>query len=311
MKETLRQILLLLASLLFFLLLPQTARAGEAIPADYFLTQTNGGTIEARYRDMGPYETASFVMSKRDDAYLGYRYKVWYPKVSALAEKSFPLVIMVNGTGSSYELDEPVYEHLASWGFVVAGNTDPNTALGHTADYTLSLALAENRNERSRLYQRIDETSIGIYGFSQGGPGAIHALLFRRGGSEYKTIVTVSAVTKTLMECLRLDSWQYETKNIKIPYFMVASTGAVDRKVICPLSEMEDAFKEIPASTPAVMARRRWADHSTVQAAADGYITAWLCWQLKNDRYAAGAFTGPSPELFTNPLWDNAERKGM
>lgn len=308
MKEMRTQLAEILMALLVLLCLPSAARAGEAIPPEYYLNETNGGVIEARYRDMGRYETKCYVMSKGEQVYLGYRYKVWLPKGEQ--GKKFPLVIMVNGTGSSCDLDEPVYEHLASWGFIVAGNTDPNTAMGHTADYTLALALKENETAGSLLYKKIDTDHIGLCGFSQGGAGAIHALLYRRGGSRYKTMVTVSAVTRSIMERLSLSSWRYDTKDIAIPYFMVASTGGTDRKFIAPLAEMEENFDSLPASVFSIMARRRRADHTTAQAAADGYITAWFCWQLKGDRYAAKAFTGETREIFKNPLWDNAKWKG-
>lgn len=308
MKEMIKKLAEIAWVLLFLLCLPLPAQAGEAIPPEYYLTEKVGGIVEARYRDRGRYETESYVMSKGENAYLGYRYKVWLPKDEGA--KQFPLVIMVNGTGSSCDLDEPLYEHLASWGFVVAGNTDPNTALGHTAGYTLALALRESETPGSLLYNKIDRDHIGLYGFSQGGPGAIHALLYRQGKGLYKTMVTVSAVTRSLTERLPLPSWRYDTRDIAIPYFMVASTGVTDRRVIAPLKEMKENFDALPSSLFSVMARRKQADHTTVQAGADGYITAWFCWQLKDDRFAAEAFTGEKQEIFHNPLWENVKRKG-
>ena len=37
----------------------------------------------------------------------------------------------------------------------------------------------------------------------------------------------------------------------------------------------------------------------------DGYITAWFMWQLQNDDDAAKAFVGDTPELLTNPLYQD------
>ena len=36
---------------------------------------------------------------------------------------------------------------------------------------------------------------------------------------------------------------------------------------------------------------------------ADGYVTAWFMWQLQNDPNAAKAFTGDTPELANNELY--------
>ena len=34
-----------------------------------------------------------------------------------------------------------------------------------------------------------------------------------------------------------------------------------------------------------------------------GYATAWLEYQLRGNATAPGAFTGPHPELLSNPNW--------
>ena len=36
---------------------------------------------------------------------------------------------------------------------------------------------------------------------------------------------------------------------------------------------------------------------------ADGYVTAWFCWQLRDDPVAARAFLGADAELPHNPLY--------
>jgi hypothetical protein len=40
-----------------------------------------------------------------------------------------------------------------------------------------------------------------------------------------------------------------------------------------------------------------------------GYATAWLAYQLRADATAAAAFTGPHPELTSNPNWPGSATK--
>lgn len=40
---------------------------------------------------------------------------------------TYPLVNMPNGTGVKSSRYEAVFEHLASWGFIVVGNEDENS----------------------------------------------------------------------------------------------------------------------------------------------------------------------------------------
>jgi len=59
------------------------------------------------------------------------------------------------------------------------------------------------------------------------------------------------------------------------------------------------------------------ADHTSIQNAAEGgnpggflgYATAWLEYQLRGNATAAGAFTGPHPELLSNINWPGSAVK--
>ena len=56
-------------------------------------------------------------------------------------EQTFPLVVMVNGTGLKALDYAPVFEHLASWGFIVVGNDDYSAWDGRSACASLDIAL--------------------------------------------------------------------------------------------------------------------------------------------------------------------------
>ena len=200
------------------------AMAAYEIDPDYTMKYNDPGKIEQRYRWHGPYEVKSVVLSDGEAKYGNYKYKVWYPVQQAGRERPRPLVITLNGTGGSCDKDEPIFRHLASWGFVVAGNTDAQTATGFSAEWTLDQALAANQDSKSPLYHQIDEKEIGIVGYSQGGAGAYNTLE-GKDGDKFKTMVTVSGVTESIGEKLHLPVWIYDPSKVTIPVFMAAGTG--------------------------------------------------------------------------------------
>lgn len=279
--------------------------AGYVISSDYAWEIQDQGKIEQYYRLPGTYPVKSCIISKNNPNYGKYKYKVWYPAVMEDRTRTWPLVIMLNGTGGSCDNDEPLYEHLASWGFLVVGNTDSQTGLGYSAEYGLAQMKQLSETKGSLFYHKVDVKHIGIVGYSQGGAGAYHALE-RNQNQDYQTMVTVSAVTKGISEKLHLKSWLYDTGKVQIPVFMVAGTGPLDRKLITPLSEMKENFQKL-SNKESVMGRRKRADHLEIQEQADAYITAWLRWQLKKDPYAKRVFTGDNPEIKHNPGWENVK----
>ena len=65
--------------------------------------------------------------------------------------------------------------------------------------------------------------------------------------------------------------------------------------------KLPEMFEAVNA--PKVMARKKGCGHGHMLYSADGYVTAWLLWQLQGDEEAAKAFIGESPELLENPLY--------
>ena len=88
----------------------------------------------------------------------------------------FPVVVLVNGTGVYGSKYKALFEHLASWGFLVLGNEDPSTCSGDSADAVLAYLLEENERADSIFYQKVDRNNIGISGHSQGGIGVFNAV---------------------------------------------------------------------------------------------------------------------------------------
>lgn len=278
------------------------------IPGEYWRDTKDEGRIERRYRNLGIYEVAMKTVSKKEELYGNYTYRVWYPKRLETENRKWPMVFLLNGTGSTCDLDEPIYEHLASWGFIVVGNTDRNTALGYSAQWGLDLMDRLSSDRESIFYRKIDEDHMGIGGHSQGGVGAVKTILSQKGGSRFKTLVTISAVTESLAGKLKVESWKYDASAVQVPWLMVSGDNLDDR-LITPLSDMKKVFQK--AKTAIVMGRRSHTDHSHVQAEADAYVTAWFRWQLAGDRYAGKVFLGDDAEILTNKGWNHALKKNI
>jgi hypothetical protein len=126
----------------------------------------------------------------------------------------------------------------------------------------------------------------------------------------YKTIFTGSAAYPFLAENL---GWKYDVSKIKIPYFMVAGTGETDDKSVpditkeyagvAPLASMVENYETISDDVLKVRARVTGAEHEDMLAKSDGYMTAWMLWQLQGDQQAAAVFNGENAELLHNNNW--------
>ncbi len=247
--------------------------------------------VEQKYHESGPYQVT---VHSIDDIH------VFVP--DTLHNAPLPTVVMVNGTGLNALHYRPVFEHLASWGFIVIGNDDSNAWNGRSAIVSLDKALCQNSMECSPLYQRIDLNRIGVVGHSQGAMGAINAATE---DSRFKVLYAASCPQKSLAKKL---GWSYSMKTICIPTMLVAGTGWIDRR-ISPLESLLHLAEELPDTTPMLLGRLNGVEHRFVLHEGDAYMTAWLCHYLKDGADAACAFSGDTPEAINNPRWQDVRIK--
>ncbi|WP_420469923.1 hypothetical protein [Brevundimonas sp. FT23042] len=280
---------------------------GPKVLENYFDKVEATGNIEKMYTARGPYEVVS-ERHETGDAAMG-PIRIWYPTDAADSTRRYPVVIMANGTRVGASRYEPIFEHLASWGFVVAGNEAGASGSGRQSEATLNLVLGQDSNPESALFNRVDKANIGAAGHSQGGTGTLRAVIDQPSGGLYKAIFTASGMRNF---SLRDRGPLYDMGQIRIPYFMVAGDGFADRFLFAPLSSLEDNYAAMPEGVPAVMAVRRRSSHGAMLQNADGYMTAWFRYQLADDAVAAEAFVGPGAELLGNtPSWRNAAIKNI
>ena len=71
------------------------------------------------------------------------KFIIHYPLELESKDHKYPVVVFVNGTGVYASKYPALFEHLASWGFIVIGNEDPSTCTGDSADGTLAYLLKD------------------------------------------------------------------------------------------------------------------------------------------------------------------------
>lgn len=248
--------------------------------------------VEQKYHENGPYQVTVYTI---DGVH------VFVPDTAQ--GSSLPTVVMVNGTGLKARHYRPVFEHLASWGFIVIGNDDSNAWNGQSALTSLDMALYFSTLKGSPLYQRIDLERIGVVGHSQGAMGAINAA--SQDSRRFKVLYAASCPQKSLAKKL---GWHYSLCNICIPTMLAAGTRWIDRH-ISPLTSLQNLANELPETTPLLLGRLSGIEHRYVLHEGDAYMTAWLRYHLADDAEAASAFIGASPEILNNPRWQDVKMK--
>ena len=271
-----------------------------AVPENYTETLKTGGDVEAKYLAMGSHEVEhleSATVSSLE------KFEVYYPKDIEKMGK-VPVVIFLNGTGTPATKYPALQEHLASWGFITIANEEDNSFYGEGVELSIRyLKLSDDYDlgdDESPLKGHIDFDNIGVTGHSQGGIGVINGITIHPNSDMVKAAVMLSS-TETDMAKAFL--WDSDSSLIHANTMMIGSTGQTDSS-ISPLESMQKTYENITDVTK-VLARRNDCDHGEMLYYADGYVTAWFCWQLQGDEEAAKAFIGDSPEIMNNSLYQD------
>lgn len=269
-----------------------------ATPNDYTKTVKTGGEIEKKYLKTGNSKVKYTEKSAPDPL---KKFEIYYPAELPDSQSQYPAVIFVNGSGVPAAKYKALFRHLASWGFIVAGNEDPSAGTGQSANLTLQCLLDQNSDPDSVFFEKLDTENIGISGHSQGGAGVLCSVSVGEYADFYKA---AAALSPTHEEMARGLGWTYEPDKISVPLLMFAGTeGDFETQLVLPFEKMTELYDKI--SGPKGMARRSGAEHGEMLYSADGYVTAWFLWRLKGDADAAKAFTGPDAELLRNKRYQD------
>ena len=281
-----------------------------AVEDGYYKNIKSDKPLEQKYIAKGEYEVSYY--EQKTDNKDWKKYEIWYPsELENSNGKTYPLVVMVNGTGVKASKYKPVFDHLASWGFIVIGNEDENAGSGASSSASLDYMLTQNADITSKFYGKIDVDNIGIGGHSQGGLGTINAVTAQDNGNRYKVMYAASSPTYQIsVDILKVP---FDISTVNIPCFLTAGTKQSDAgngkdSGICPLVELQEKYNNLSADVSKVMARVVNAEHGDVLPRADGYMTAWFMYWLQNDTEAGGIFFGENAEILNNANWQDVEK---
>lgn len=313
MKKYMKIILIILgvitALIIMFILFLLWAGKQPMVKDGYYNNVKTSAALEQKYTLKGNYEVSYYEQDANNNQWK--KYEIWYPTEMETSKGTYPLVVMVNGTGVAASKYKPVFDHLASWGFIVIGNEDESAGSGASAAASLDYILTLNSDSNSKFYGKIDVDNIGIGGHSQGGLGTINAVTAQDNGSRYKVMYAASA--PTLQISVDLLKAPFDISGVNIPCFMVSGTKKVDagdgkNSGICPLVELQEKYNNISDSVPKIIARRVDTDHGDMLPYADGYMTAWFIYWLKGDEEAENVFFGENAEILNNSNWQDVNK---
>lgn len=274
---------------------------------DYYEAFISQGQLDMKYSKLGMYEVE--MSSYNTDE--GNIY-IWHPQITGIIAERWPVIMVVNASNTRHRNLMPFFRRLASWGFAVVGNDDPQTGTGNSASLTLDYVMS--LPEDDELKRHLDFNRAGIVGYSQGGAGAINAVTRYPNGSVYKALFTGSAA---YAELSRNMGWEYQAEKVAIPWLMVAGTGASDDSGnygegkfsgVCPLFSLKENFEAVSDSIHKCRGRIAGAEHGDILTLSDGYMTAWMLFHLYGDEEAGCVFKGDSAEILVNSRWQDVQK---
>ncbi len=74
---------------------------------------------------------------------------------------------------------------------------------------------------------------------------------------------------------------------------------------VAPLSSLIENYDSINDTVFKVRGRAAGAEHGDMLARSDGYLTAWMLYQLKGDVEAGTVFLGGDAEILHNSNWQD------
>ena len=234
------------------------------------------------------------------------KFEIYYPKDIKSMDK-LPVVVFVNGTGIKGSKYPALQKHLASWGFITIATEEEYAWNGFSAEmsvrYLEFLNQYQEDGKENVFYGKIDMDKIGITGHSQGGIGVINAITDQKHSDIYKAAVILSSTETDIAKAFL---WESDSSLIQTNTLMIASTGQTDLS-ISPLESMQKTYHNITDDAAKVLARRNDCDHGEMLYFADGYVTAWFMYYLKDDTEAGNAFFGENAEIRSNALYQDVE----
>lgn len=273
------------------------------------IASAKGTALEDYYYQNGSYSVISEEFKSGEKTFS--HYKIFFPSELDTSGKTYPVVIYSNGTGANYKetFEKKLLEFIASWGYIVVANDDASSGMGYSASKGLDFLLALNKDPSSTFYKSVNKKQIAAAGHSQGGTASLNvaSIGMYDNSSMFKTVFAASAPQSSIAASF-LQNTPYDASKIKASAFLISGTGSIDSGN-CPLEAGLKANALSIQNENVVIARRKNADHGQMLYIGKAYMMAWFEYALKGDKQAAEIFEGDDAELFSNPNWQDAQKK--
>jgi hypothetical protein len=237
-------------------------------------------SVGTNFPDPGPY--AEISVQKDADHW------IYYPNDLGRDGLLHPVVLWGNGTWLNPEHYEPLLQHLAKQGFIVAAAYTSNAGSGREMLAGLDKLTRLDQDSGSPFYRHVDVGTVASMGHSQGGGGALQAAHDPR-------VDTVVA----------LEPFMGDAAGVHGPAFFVAG----ERDTTIPPASVRQRYTA-SSDIPAVYGEFAGADHITPAldaGAMRGPITAWLRWHLMVDAVAKRQFVGNDCAYCTSDVFRSYE----
>lgn len=218
-----------------------------------------------------------------------------------------PIVTWGNGTIDApnpcqlTEQNGGILTHLASWGFVVVCANTGNSGSGSEIWAAAQWMMEQDTNPSSVFSGKLDTTSIGAMGGSQGAAGVVHANILSNG------------VIDSILAWAFVDPiWHFwgqlpDFNQVQGPIFFASGTS----DFLATQTWQQNFYNEV--SGPAAKAALDGVGHDPA-ARERGYATAWFKYTLEGDSFARSAFVatgGNPPQISADPDWTNWAGKSL
>lgn len=273
--------------------------------------------VQAAFTPPGPYATATGTVTGASGTAV---YDLFYPADYAALGFQSPIVTWGNGTGGTPAQYSVFLLHLASYGFTVIASTLPNTGSGNEIDAAAHYLVAQASVPGSIFYGHLDVSEVAAVGMSQGATGAVRATT--NDPALIKTVMTFSEPNPIWSapnpDCPTAADCTAHPAALTRPVFFISTYGFWDSIIASPATEKAFFFSTSVHAALGIILNSdgKPADHTSIENPPTGnpggllgYATAWLEYQLLGNATAAGAFTGPHPELVSNPNWPGSATK--
>ena len=219
---------------------------------------------------------------------------VYYPADLESTSKKYPVVTWANGSWCPIQTYLPIIYGLVKAGYIVVADTDLLTNDGESTLDSVKYIVKQNKNKKSKFYNRINTKQIGATGHSFGGQAAVIA---SAKDSRIKAIVSLAG-----------KSVAREAAKVSVPALYLS--GTLD--MIVPSGDY--VYPSYKASRgPSAYASFKNMTHFGVWISPASYIkytVAWFDAYLKGDKSKIAMFE-EGGDLSKDSAWVDYESKNL